>query len=263
VITGRKCKVTVGDQVTVDAETVIASDNLKSLIVSFDAALWMGGGMYAGTMPLIFDAESYTYRELMTGTPVLVDWLCEKCNARFRGRNIYKLRGAMGLYVWDSDAANALVSARDPKDKAQHIPDAMLRRFLEVNSELDAPEHLDHVDPSTPGIVAQRFGGMFLLDGTYRAHKAVRDGVPFSAHVLSLDESDALMIREMSDHADMPAHVIAGELRGVLINNKHARECEAVIDCDDDPAKAEREIRAHLTADENARIKLNIVPRKR
>jgi hypothetical protein len=262
-LTGMRCKLTI-ERRTVDAEVLIASDNRHSLMLTFDAGLWVAGGVYPGRIALRWDPDARTYRDLMTGTPCNIDWLCAKCNQQFSmGVEVFTLEGECGLMVWDIGKALRIVadpSRREPSPGGvpQVIPDWMMDRLLSVNAEF-TPEHLEHVDPTKPGIVAQRFGGMFLLDGTHRAHRARRDGVPFYAHCLTLAESEQCLVRELSDVADMGAEEIAREVRGVLINNRDMGDSftlELALTDGEDPVAAERAIRAHLSTDENAAIKL-------
>ena len=56
------------------AKVTLASDNGRSLMLSFDAALWTGDGMYAGMMAVLRDADG-VYRELMLGHAVQIELL--------------------------------------------------------------------------------------------------------------------------------------------------------------------------------------------
>lgn len=71
-IFGQKIRLTYNGQ-TVDAVVELGSENRKSLIVVFDAALHdTRGGMFCGSMALL---ERDGYRNLMTGEPVEIEWL--------------------------------------------------------------------------------------------------------------------------------------------------------------------------------------------
>lgn len=56
------------------AKVTLASDNGRSLMLSFDAALWSGAGMYAGQMPVLRDDDG-VYHELMSGHEVSIELL--------------------------------------------------------------------------------------------------------------------------------------------------------------------------------------------
>jgi hypothetical protein len=57
---------------TVGATITFGSDNRKSLMLAFDESVWVGDGFYAGMMPVLWDDETLTYRDLVTGTPVTI-----------------------------------------------------------------------------------------------------------------------------------------------------------------------------------------------
>lgn len=74
-VQGQKLKLTFNGR-TVDASVRFGSDNLKSLLVTFDCALSTpSGGAYLGEMPLLLDESRNCYIDLITGTEAGVKWL--------------------------------------------------------------------------------------------------------------------------------------------------------------------------------------------
>jgi hypothetical protein len=181
----------------------------------------------------------------------MIDPNCSRCrHKQRRDRQIYSVAGELGQYVFDVELALRIVS--DGKHPTAEVPTGLLRRMLEVNAEHHVA-HLDHVDPSRPGIIGQRFGGICLIDGNHRAHRCLRDGLPFRAYLLDLAESMQCLIH--SDQIDFTPELIAREIRGMLKNNP---ECEMLtteltLTDGEDRGGAEKTLRAHLTTDENAR----------
>jgi hypothetical protein len=175
---------------------------------------------------------------------------CPRCRER-SAHQIYIIQGELGEYAYDVGKARVIVS----DGRLPHvIPPEVLRRFLDLNKDWDAV-HCDHVDPGTPGIVGQRFGGLALFDGTHRAARALRDGQEFSAFMLSYPESAACMI--LCDPAeDMSLDTIVAEVRGLLVNNPGAEMVEVGLECEEteDTEELETAIRMLLTEEENARI---------
>jgi glutamate-1-semialdehyde 2,1-aminomutase len=98
-----------------------------------------------------------------------------------------------GLYRFDLDQVRRLVGdGREPVEV-----DADSVRDVLQDDGIDAG-HLDHVDPSRPGVIAsvqyrtetgEVLDGHFLLDGRHRAARCLRDGLPFFAFLLSEEES--------------------------------------------------------------------------
>ena len=76
------------------------------------------------------------------------------------------------------------------------IPRAMMADIAERN-EWD-PARLDRVDPAIPGIgVPMLLDGAViyaLVDGMHRNARALRDGLPFKAHLLTDDAAQACLI---------------------------------------------------------------------
>jgi hypothetical protein len=68
---GERVSATVNGQ-TFEAVLRIASPNGRSLMLSFDRAVWLVDGMYAGMMPVLQDDDG-VYRELVDGTEVKIE----------------------------------------------------------------------------------------------------------------------------------------------------------------------------------------------
>lgn len=65
-------------------------------------------------------------------------------------------------------------------------------------------DHVDHVDPKYPGIIAhvefpypngEIIRGHVLIDGNHRSARCLRDGLPFFAYLLTEDESRSVLLR--------------------------------------------------------------------
>jgi hypothetical protein len=183
----------------------------------------------------------------------MFDPSCQRCQENLRrGHQIYSVTGELGKYVFDVELARSIVS--DGKHQAYGIPEDLLAKMLEVNEEHYA-SHLDHVDPRIPGILAQRLGGICLMDGNHRARRCLRDGLPFNAYMLSMPESMECLIH--SDTVDFTPELMAREFRGMLRNNQHCDLLTSTLQLTDgeDPEAVEAAIRGCLTPEENARLK--------
>lgn len=101
---------------------------------------------------------------------------------------------------WDVTVAQQLVTAGHTRALVP-ISVQTTREIAERNTW--DPAKLDHVDPSIPGICAPLVkpddpGGphiySVLIDGTHRCARAARDGLPFSAYLLTDDAARACVI---------------------------------------------------------------------
>jgi hypothetical protein len=92
-----------------------------------------------------------------------------------------------GLYVFDVDRARRLAGDREPEE----VDEVRLRRVLARRGI--CREHVPHADHTRPGLVGVIAEGRavlrVLLDGAHRAARAVREGVPFRAQVLTVAET--------------------------------------------------------------------------
>lgn len=102
-------------------------------------------------------------------------------------------------YVFDVDRAREIVSdGREPLEiEASDVA------YCVDNSRI-YDQHLDHVEPKYPGILAHLWGpgkdgiwehGHVLIDGNHRAARCLRDGLGFRAYLLSEDESEGILKR--------------------------------------------------------------------
>jgi len=105
----------------------------------------------------------------------------------------------LGLYEFDVDEARLRTAdGRQPVEV----------EVESVRSSMDGcrivPEHLDHVDPRFPGIIAhvchfdpsgEILRGHVIIDGNHRAARCLRDGLPFFAFLLTEEESEAILIQ--------------------------------------------------------------------
>lgn len=102
-------------------------------------------------------------------------------------------------FVYDVNLAREIVSdgrepvLMDPSDVAYCVNDCRIHE-----------QHLDHVDPKYPGILAHLWGpgaegtlehGHLLIDGNHRAARCLRDGLPYRAYLLTEEESERILKR--------------------------------------------------------------------
>ena len=130
-------------------------------------------------------------------SPGLVKEESEPCPHCASGPETYGyLRRA---YVYDVDAARQITS--DGREPVELESDDVA--YL-VDSNRIHEQHIDHVDPTFPGIIAHLWGpgehnawehGHLLIDGNHRAARCLRDGLPFRAYVLSELESEQILKR--------------------------------------------------------------------
>lgn len=104
-------------------------------------------------------------------------------------------------WVYDVDHARRIVS--DGREAVEIEPDDVA--YCVDNSRIHE-QHLDHVNPIYPGILAHLWGngqdgtiehGHLLIDGNHRAARCLRDKLPFKAYVLSEEESERILLRGM------------------------------------------------------------------
>lgn len=120
---------------------------------------------------------------------------CRHCRSHGRETFHYMQR----RYVFDVDRARELVS--DGRESVE-LDEADARFF--VHTSRIRWDHVPHVDLSIPGIVAHIFfttnegefvRAQILIDGHHRAARALDLGQPFLVHVLSEDESEAILLK--------------------------------------------------------------------
>ena len=102
-------------------------------------------------------------------------------------------------FVYDVDLARRIVAdGREPVEL-----DASDVAYCVDNSRIHK-QHLDHVDPKYPGILAHLWGpgkdgtlehGHLLIDGNHRAARCLRDGLTYRAYLLTEEESEQILLR--------------------------------------------------------------------
>lgn len=113
-------------------------------------------------------------------------------------------------FVFDVDLARKIVSdGREPVE----MDDSDVAYCVDNCRIHD--EHLDHVNPEYPGLLAHLWGpgadgtieqGHLLIDGNHRAARCLRDGLTFRAYLLTEDESEQILVRGTDRHG-----VVRGE----------------------------------------------------
>jgi hypothetical protein len=120
---------------------------------------------------------------------------CSRCDRRGRETYDYLCKE----YLFDVDRARALVAdGREPVElEEESVRDSV--RYSRI-----CKEHINHVDPSEPGIIAhlfyrtedgERIHAHLLIDGNHRAARSLRDGRPYHAYLLSEEESQDILLR--------------------------------------------------------------------
>jgi hypothetical protein len=172
---------------------------------------------------------------------------CPICSQRgLGGGEIYVLAGDAGSSVFDVEKAKHIASDA----RASHsIPRDMLERMLQLNHFESL--HLHHVKPREPGIVGQRSAGPFLIDGTHRAVRSLREHNQFFAFLLSPEETQSCLLSQ--DIGETDIGVAVRQVRRLLANHRDTHDLEIEID---GGAEAIAQIRKLLTPDENRRIKI-------
>jgi hypothetical protein len=125
---------------------------------------------------------------------------CPRCQEE--GHEYYRYLGTW--YEFDVERAKEMV--RDGRAPAEVEPESV-RESVENSRITD--EHIDHVDPSIPGLIAHVWytdedgtvHGHILIDGNHRAARCLRDGRAFFAYVLTEEESRAILWRSPNERA--------------------------------------------------------------
>ena len=120
---------------------------------------------------------------------------CPRC--RRRGPEFYQY--LQHHYEFDVDAARLL--AADGREPVEVEPESV-RDSVRLSKVYG--QHVDHVDPTFPGIIAfvwfttddgETFRGHLLIDGNHRAARCLRDDRPFFAYLLTEDESRGILLK--------------------------------------------------------------------
>jgi hypothetical protein len=128
---------------------------------------------------------------------------CPHC-LRKDGTEVYRYHLGDG-YEFDVEEARRLVG--DGRGPVEVEPESV-QKCVEYSRIFES--HLDHVNPSAPGLIAhiwyvtedgETIHGHLLIDGNHRAARCLRDGLPFFAHVLTEAESRAVLLHQPGDGA--------------------------------------------------------------
>ena len=108
-------------------------------------------------------------------------------------------RYSKSVYKFDVDLAREIVS--DGRLPVELDPEDVK---YSVDTTHIYPEHIDHVDPSFPGIIAQMWypepdgtvsHGNTLIDGHHRAARCLRDNLPYFVVLLNEEESQRILLK--------------------------------------------------------------------
>ncbi|MBI1311540.1 hypothetical protein GC176_09550 [bacterium] len=103
------------------------------------------------------------------------------------------------IFLFDVDLAREIVS--DGREPIELEPDDV--RYS-VDTSRIYEQHLDHVNPKYPGIIAHIWypepdgnvlHGHVLVDGHHRAARCLRDELPYYVHILSEEESRTILLK--------------------------------------------------------------------
>lgn len=163
---------------------------------------------------------------------------------------MYLLSEGEDKYFFNVDRAKKIVS--DGRSSIV-IARPTIQSMMAVNDF--SPLHLPHVDPESPGIVLQRFGGLVLVDGIHRAVLSLQQDRVFYACMLSYQESLDCLVRQ--EVASSDADSIVEKLRRVMATAPASGPMEAEIEC---TPEVLAQVRAALTPEERVRLVLKAVP---
>ena len=172
---------------------------------------------------------------------------CKICSQRaLGGAEIYELRGPGGTSIFDVDKAKQIISdSRRPE-----LVSVNALTGLVADTEYDHA-HMAHVDAGKPGILGQRFSGLFLLDGMHRAARCLQEKRDFYAFALSQEETLSCLV--LQDLWESNVGMVVRELRRLLEDHPDAAYLEVNLDCG---PRALEQIKRLLTPAENARIRI-------
>ena len=130
---------------------------------------------------------------------------CSRCTREGEAFRCYR-----NTFKFDIDLAREILSdGREPVEMDADDIQYSLDR-CEINEG-----HIDHVDPTIPGIVTHVFvpdqeGNVHhatrLIDGHHRAARCLRDGLPYFVRVLTEEESVRILKR--APELARPAHLV-------------------------------------------------------
>lgn len=173
---------------------------------------------------------------------------CPICSQRsLGGGEIYVLAGDAGISIFDVEKAKEIVS--DGR-ACRPIPIDTLGRMLRLNRYESL--HLHHVDTQGHGIVGQRSLGPFLIDGTHRAVRSLREHRQFLAFLLTPEETHSCLLSQDIGETDVGLAVRA--LRNLLADHPETHDLEIEIE---GGSEAIAQIRKLLTPEENRRVTIH------
>jgi len=147
------------------------------------------------------------------------------CCSGSKEEEIYYLFGE--CFIFNVIRANAIVQdGREPME----VDEKSVRYCVETTDLI--PEHIGHVNPDRPGIIAhvsytteegEVIRGHALIDGNHRAARCLELGRPFFAYILTPEESESLLVQRPPqgaiDYAVIPA---SGETTSTPDDSKNA-----------------------------------------
>jgi len=178
---------------------------------------------------------------------------CPICRAHLGNtRHLYMVETGVGQHVIDVSKARRVVA----DGRLRHLVEQpLLDRLLEVNGPW-VEDHIDHVDLRHPGILGQLFGGIFLLDGTYRALGSMRQHIPFYAHMLTFDETVSCLV----DEPDITPLRAIQEIQEMLRQNPGSLDVDVSLSGElkgaNLPRQMEELVRSQLSKEDNGRVRL-------
>lgn len=140
--------------------------------------------------------------------------------------------------------------------RAAHFIDSeKLKELVEIRKDW-VKGHLEHVDPSQNGILGQLYGGIFLVDGFYRAARCLRDNLPFYVYILTFDETVDCLV----NGSTVTPNRIVSEIHEMLARNQGVIPIDiplrGALTGENEPRRMEEKIRSGLSAEENSRVRL-------
>ncbi len=179
---------------------------------------------------------------------------CPVCRSNASHQRYFlEIDTAAGRHVIDKKKAANIVLGR--VSGPHPIPAEKLRELVSIRKEW-VKDHLWHVNPSRPGIIGRLFGGIFLVDGLYRARRCLKENTSFRAYILTFDETIDCLV---DGPAVTPEWAIA-EIREMLERNQGIIPVDLPLRGeligDNTPLQMEKLIRSSLSEEENRRISL-------
>lgn len=177
---------------------------------------------------------------------------CPVCRDNAGNKRFFlEIDTAAGRHVLDKKKAGDMVLGRFDHS----VDPEKLHELVAIRKDW-VQEHVWHVDPTEPGIIGQLFGGIFLIDGFYRALHCIKQDIPFRAYILTFDETASCLV---DGPAVTPLRAIS-EIREMLQRNLSDLAVDiplrGKLTGENTPERMEELIRSALTDAENSRIRL-------